>query len=212
MLKGEKPHFPLRMFVTSRPIRDMQRLQKPLKLTANIKTIEIPTQHSLDDIRCYVKSRIEGMSLENIASADGLTATILRKSNACFLWVRLVLDELEGVYTMMSRMEILDAIPEGMKPYYERAMEPIEANTREKYISKAVFAWIVASTRKMNVEELAEAIFYDISTEVPQSASAIEGLCGQLVTVSNSNIVDLIHPTAREFLLSSAGEFKVSLP
>lgn len=212
MLKGEKPSFPLRIFITSRPIRDMQRLQKPLKPTSTIVSIDIPMQDSLEDIRCFVKSRVEGMSLEDSSSADELTTIILRKSNACFLWVKLVLDELEGVFTTMSRMEILNTIPEGMIPYYERAMEPIAANSREKHISKAVFTWIVATTRNLDLEEITEALNHDVDADVPQSASAIEGLCGQLALVDSANTVDLIHPTEREFLLSSAGEFTVSLP
>ncbi|KAJ4164282.1 hypothetical protein LMH87_005960 [Akanthomyces muscarius] len=212
MLKGEKSHFPLRIFITSRPIRDMHRLQKPLQPTATIYSIDINKKDSLDDIRCYVKTRVEGMALADSSSVEELTSTILRKSNACFLWVRLVIDELEGVFTTVSRMDILNTIPEGMKPYYERAIEPIGANTREKHISKAIFTWVVAVARALDLSELTEALHHDISADVPQSAGAIEGLCGQLVLVGPSNTVGLIHPTAREFLLSSEGEFSVSLP
>lgn len=212
MLKGEKPQFPLRIFLTSRPIRDMQRLQKTLQPTATVYSIDIDRKDSLDDIHCYVKSRVEGMALPDASSIEELTSTIMRKSNACFLWVRLVMDELEGVFTTVSRMDILNTIPEGMKPYYERTIEPIEANTREKHISKAIFTWVVATARALDVSELIEALQHDISADVPQSTGAIEGLCGQLVTVGASGTVELIHPTAREFLLSSAGEFNVSLP
>ncbi|OAA81751.1 NACHT and WD domain protein [Akanthomyces lecanii RCEF 1005] len=86
MLKGEKSHFPLRIFITSRPIRDMHRLQKPLQPTATIYSIDINKEDSLDDIRCYVKTRVEGMALADSSSVEALTSTILRKSNACFLW------------------------------------------------------------------------------------------------------------------------------
>lgn len=213
MLKGEKPHFPLRIFITSRPIRDMQRLHKPLQPTTRIQCIEIPGEDCYNDIRCYVKSRVDGMSLEDSASATELIDTILRKSNACFLWVRLVLDELENVFTTVSRMEILNTIPEGMKPYYERVLEPIQANGREKHISKALFTWIIAATRQLKIEELTEALQCDISMEVAQSAAVIKGLCGQLVDANQADhTVDFIHPTAREFLLSSGGEFAVSSP
>ncbi|KAJ3487312.1 hypothetical protein NLG97_g6435 [Lecanicillium saksenae] len=212
MLKGEKPNFPLQIFITSRPIRDMQRLQKPLKPTATIYSIDIDRKDSLSDIRCYVKSRVEGMALTDASSAEELIDTIMRKSNACFLWVRLVLDELEGVFTSVGRMDILNTVPEGMKPYYERAVEQIDANSREKHISKAIFTWIVAATRTLDLSEVVEALQQDIAADVPPSAGAIEGLCGQLVLVSPSGMVDLIHPTAREFLVSSAGDFNVSLP
>lgn len=212
MLKGEEPHFPLRIFITSRPIGDMKRLQDSLQTTAKIWSVDIDKKDILNDIRCYVKSRMESIALADAASVEALTAAILLKSHASFLWVRLVLDEMERVYTNASRMEILNTIPEGMKPYYDRAMGRIEANTREKHIAKAIFTWIVGSTRGLDVSEIGEALQHDILADVLQSAAAIEGLCGNLVSVGSSNLVELIHPTAREFLLSDAGEFTVSLP
>ena len=37
--------------------------------------------------------------------------SILRKSSGCFLWVRLVLNELKGVHTIEEVREVLEDIP-----------------------------------------------------------------------------------------------------
>ncbi|KAK1764024.1 hypothetical protein QBC33DRAFT_548570 [Phialemonium atrogriseum] len=214
MLRGENPAFPLRIFMTSRNIHDMQRLQQSLESSASLFCIEIPVQDTINDIRSYIQSRIDSLPLGSFTDREELAINILDKSNACFLWVRLVLDELENVYSSESITKVLERIPGGMLPYYERTVKAMTANTLEKHIAKAVLVWTVASARKLTISELSVALKLDINTALPSAKIAVEGLCGQLVSVDNdSGLVDLIHPTAREFLLSeAAGEFMVSKP
>lgn len=86
-------------------------------------------------------------------------------------------------------------------------------NKLEKHIAKACLLWIVASVRKLTISELALGLKLDIDTVMPSAKMAIEGLCGQLVSADEESVmVDLVHPTVREFIVSSAGEFTVSTP
>ncbi|KAK3947133.1 hypothetical protein QBC32DRAFT_98334 [Pseudoneurospora amorphoporcata] len=214
MLRGERPNFPLRIFITSRHVHDMQRIQRSLEPTASVQCVEIPREASLDDIKLYIQSRVDTLPIDNIDEREELATQILHKSGACFLWVRLVLDKLENVYSNESIMKVLEEIPEGMVPLYERTIQVMAENTLEKHIARAVLLWTVVSTRKLAVSELSQALKLDINTALPSAKSAVEGLCGQLVAIQkDSSLIELIHPTAREFLLSEpAGEFMVSLP
>ena len=215
MLRGETPCFPLRIFLTSRLVSDMQRLQRLIDDSASVVCIEIPVQASLDDIRLYVTSRIDGLPVDGVRERAELANTIIAKSNASFLWVRMVMDELENVYSSESIRKVLEGIPEGMLSYYQRTINTMAANTMEKHIAKSVLMWAAVSVRKLTVEELSQALKIDIDTVLlPSTKSAVEGLCGQLVSINqSSSLVDLIHPTARELLLSeAAGEFSVSRP
>lgn len=190
----------------------MQRITQSLRPTATLTHTEIDTKDSIHDIENYIRSRIESRPIdsEDILSWDELVNNLLSKSNACFLWVRLVLDELEEVYSNEGIARTVNSIPEGMIPYYERTVQTM-AEKKEKHIAKAVLMWVVASSRKLHVSELAQALRLDIKTILPSAKSAIEGLCGQLVNVDgNTDLVSLVHPTVREFLLSeSAGDFRV---
>jgi WD40 repeat protein len=212
MLKGESPEFPLRIFMTSRVIGDMQRLQRSIESSASLVCIEIPIQASLADIQRYVRSRIDGLPVDSAAEREELANTILRKSNGCFLWVRLVMDELENVYSNESIITVLERIPEGMRSYYERTINTMTAITLDKHIAKAVLMWAATSARRLTTAELSQALKLDINAVLPSAKSAVEGLCGQLVAIDrDTDLIDLIHPTAREFLVSeAAGEFAVS--
>ncbi|KAI0015721.1 hypothetical protein F4780DRAFT_50133 [Xylariomycetidae sp. FL0641] len=211
MLKGLQPAFPLRIFITSRKVSDMQKMQNSLEASANVTCKEILPEDVVNDLEFYVHDRASNLPFGKLSETKDLVSSLLRRANACFLWVRLVLDELETVYSDESIVQVLDSIPEGMVPYYERTIRDMSENKHEKHIAKAILLWIVASSRSMTIDELSQALELDIGAKLGNAQNAVEGLCGQLVTVDKvSGLVELVHPTVREFLLSeSAGEFHV---
>ncbi|ROV96972.1 hypothetical protein VSDG_04162 [Cytospora chrysosperma] len=214
MIKGIQLSFPLRIFITSRKLSDMTHLARSLEPSAFVTSIEIESEDSIRDIECYIQTRTRNRPIDAIENKDDFVSNLLQRSNACFLWVKLVLDELEQVYSNESIMEVLHNIPERMIPYYERTIRAMSEKKREKHIAKAVLMWVVASARRLFIPELSNALKLDIKAELPNARSAVEGLCGQLVSVDHqSGVVDLIHPTVREFLLSEAAqEFTISMP
>ena len=212
LIKGIQLSFPLRIFITSRKIPELQRIHRSLEASVAITCIEVPAEDSTGDIDCYIQERVKNLANDLVGSKKDIAETILRRSSTCFLWVRLVLDELEKVYTTESITQILRSIPEGMVPYYERTVRTMAENTLEKHVARAVLVWVVASSRNLYVPELSNALKLDIDTVLPSAKSAVEGLCGQLIFVDRqSGMVRLVHATVREFLLSkSAGEFYIS--
>ncbi|KAI1137581.1 NACHT and WD domain protein [Hypoxylon sp. FL0543] len=214
LIRNEKPSFPLRIFITSRKVPDMDRLCRLLEGSAILTCIEIPIENSLYDIECYIHARIDELPIDTIDDRQDITQMILDRSKACFLWARLVLDELEQVYSKESVIKILQSIPEGMVSYYERITRTMGEKKFEKHITQAVLLWATASSRDLSISELTQALRLDIDIVLPNMRSAIEGLCGQLVYVDpGSGLVILTHPTVREFLLSdAAGEFRISEP
>ncbi|KAI0107919.1 NACHT and WD domain protein [Hypoxylon sp. NC0597] len=214
LIKDVKLNFPLRIFITSRKVPDMDRLCRLLEGSATLTCFEIPIEDSLRDIECYISTRIDSLPIYNMADKQLITDRILNGSKASFLWVRLVLDELEQVYSDESALQILQSIPEGMISYYERIIRKMAEKKLEKHITQAILLWTTASSRNLTISELSQALKLDVNTVFPNTKSAIEGLCGQLVSVDpGSGLTDLTHPTVREFLLSdAAGEFRISEP
>lgn len=212
MIKGIQPSFPLQILITSRKLSDMQHLIRSLEPSISVTAMGIDAEDSIGDIESYIRNRTRDRPINTFDGEEDLVGILLRRSNACFLWVRLVLDELEQVYSKESVLEVLHQIPDGMIPYYERTTKVMAEKKREKHIAKAVLVWVVASSRKLFISELSHALKLDINAVLPSARSAVEGLCGQLVSVDhNTGLVDLVHPTVREFLLSeAASEFRIS--
>lgn len=85
MLRGERPDFPHRIFITSRKVVDMQRLYHSLEATALVSSVEIPEQNSIGDIERYISSRIEFFPMDNAADKQELRRNVLRRCNTSFL-------------------------------------------------------------------------------------------------------------------------------
>lgn len=188
----------------------MPHLCHSLHDTITLRVLRVPETASLSDIERYIQTRIEGVPAASPENRSQLAKEILDRSNASFLWVRLVLDELQQVFSNNGVLQVLTKIPNRMVPYYQHTLVGL-AELGEKAISKAVLRWIIGSTRKLTATELSSALKLDLDIDLPGTRSAIEGVCGQLVSVHDQSlVVDTIHPTVREFLLSEgAGEFQV---
>ncbi|KAK8013149.1 hypothetical protein PG991_009420 [Apiospora marii] len=214
MIRGVNPLFPLRLFITSRKIEDMQIILRQLEPCSSVTSFEIPAREVGKDIEHYIQTRVKTLPIDTDADKSDLAKQMMQKSDGSFLWARLVLDELEHVYSRQSIMQVLQSIPEGMIPYYERTVTAMAERRLEKHIAKAVLTWVLASTRTLTIAELSQALKLDISSDLSSAKGAVEGLCGQLVTLSKPDgFANLVHPTAREFLLTKkAGEFEISKP
>jgi WD40 repeat protein len=197
--------------MTSRKLSDMARLTRLLD-GCDVSLMDIPASDTMQDINLYVRSRISDLPIDADDEREELARQILSKSDTSFLWVRLVMDELEGLYGYDSIIQVLQGIPEGMFPYYGRVVDEMSEKKRERHVAKAILLWVMLATRPLSVSELAHALLLDNNVYLPSAKAAIEGLCGQLVTVDvHSGLVQPVHATAREFILSeAAGEFRVS--
>ncbi|KAJ5150912.1 NACHT and WD domain protein [Penicillium canariense] len=211
LLSGTHCQFPLRIFITSRKLPNMKKLVGQLE-DCMVSIVEIPLPDTKRDIELFVRNRMEYLPIDTNMEKQKLREEILSKADASFLWVRLVMDELEGVYGYESIMSVLQEIPEGMKSYYQRTVTDMAQHKREKHIAKSILLWVLSAARPLSISELSEALKLDIKIHLPSARAAIEGLCGQLVYVDkHTDLVHVVHATAREFLLSGdAGEFKIS--
>ena len=210
MLNGTRIQYPLRIFVTSRKLPKMQKIIDQL---THCKTtvVQIPVDDTMRDIELYISKRIGNLPVDGEEELAELADKIRAKCNACFLWVRLVMDELEGVYGYESITQVLEEIPEGMLSYYKRAVTEM-AGKREIPVAKAILSWTILAARPLSVLELSNAVEQDLKIKLSSQKGAIEGLCGQLVSIDpKTDLVQVVHATAREFLMSDeAGDFKIS--
>ncbi|MBE3050333.1 WD40 repeat domain-containing protein, partial [Candidatus Bathyarchaeota archaeon] len=209
LLKGERPCFPLRIFITSRKDPEIRRLFRPFEAT--LTAVEIPVDNTTEDIKNYIASRMDELPIGATVDLIDLSKQILAKSGANFLWVRLVIDELRSVCADETIIDVLEDIPRGMIPYYERTVARMAEKDREKHISKAILLWVVTSARPIHTQELEEALELDINSRFSSMPEAIERLCGHLIAVNeHTDLVHVVHATAREFLQSkAAGEFRI---
>ncbi len=200
MLVNIDPSLPLRILITSRESSDLEHIISVMGPKRCFSTI-VAAADTLSDIRLLVEKRASSLIAEVAESRDALVRKIIEKSNGSFLWTALVLIELSHAHGTEEVRRILDDVPGEMKALYLRCLESMAQNSRAKTLIKAILVWATCSKRPLAVGELGEALKLDLGDSFPNLRESVSALCGQLLYVDRFEKVQVVHETAREFLL-----------
>jgi WD40 repeat protein len=202
--------FAVQIFITSRPLPEFERQFNRLGCRVTIDII--PVEDTTSDIRLFFMENVDTLPAENEVDRMHLVEKLLRKSTGCFLWARLVLQELQSVYSEDYIEEVIDELPVEMGPLYERILNDMSRNVREKRLARALLVWAVCAIRPLQTSELVNAIKIDDGINVPSLERSVQGLCGQLLHVDKTGCVQVMHMTTRTFLTDGSleSEFAVS--
>lgn len=166
LLNEVRIRFPLRIFITSRKLTGFQKLIREIE-GCPFALVELPVDNTMQAIGLFVKNRMEYLPMDGDNEKEEIMRRILEKSDASFLWVRLVSDELDSVYGHESTLEVLEGIPEGMMSFYGRAVKDMAENKRVKHIAKAILKWAVLASRSLTVTEFSQSLKHEMGVNLP---------------------------------------------
>ena len=180
-----------------------------------IPSLAMGPEHVRDDIKVYLDYRV---ATSSFLSDPRVRSRIIRILNArnkgMFLWVRLMLDELESCVTIVQVEGTLSSLPEGLPEVYQRILRRLHASlkrARREFCSR-LLKWLVLAKRPLRLREVNEALRLEYASvaggptfthNLLYSERDIESICGSLVTVKKQTI-ELIHLSAKEFFLMPA--------
>ena len=201
MLAKLDESIPLRILITSRETPELEKHFFSLS-TRRFQSERISAADTLPDIKLLVEAKARSLVVKDDEDRAALVEKILGKSKGSFLWTVLVLNELSNSYGEEEINQVLDDVPRDMEPLYQRTLELMSQATGGKKLAKAILTWATCATRPLTTKELDGALKLDIKDNFPKLEESIVALCGQLVTVDKFGKVQMIHETAREFLLN----------
>lgn len=194
----------VRLFITSRKTQDIDR--GFAQISRHVTREEILISDTIDDIKSFVTAKIDRLSIECVNSGIDLSQKILLKSNGSFLWVRLVMQELENAWSTEAVEEILNETPTDMSLLYARTLENMTKLGRGANLVKVILKWTACASRFLTLSELQCAIKLSVNETVHNLDRLIDSSCGQLVFIDQQSRVQMIHQTAREFILQEGLE------
>ncbi|KAJ2994689.1 hypothetical protein NUW58_g1486 [Xylaria curta] len=199
----------LRILITSRETADLRNRFLQLG-DGRVATEAIEIDDTRLDIRLLVEAKARALPVGDDGQRASLVNRILEKSMGSFLWTSLVLKELAASYSEEDMNQILEEVPRDMEPLYERTLDTMSQVVRGKDLMRAILIWTTCALRPLTVSELGAALQIHIQDTFPQLEYSITALCGQLVVVDKSKKVQIVHETAKEYLLSgTTSEFGV---
>ena len=202
-------HFPLRIFVASRPYLSIERSFSQEGIHKVQESVS--QENSLGDIELFIDSHSHYLPVDTEADRKDLVELILRKSNGNFLWTRLVIKELEEALSQQRINEILESVPRGIDQLYERILTNIIASPGNSELVMIILKWVVCAARPLTVEELREALRLDVGEVLPQLEKTAGSICGNLVYVDSQSRVRPAHHTVQQYLFRAEADSKYAI-
>lgn len=196
---------PLRILITSRNTSDLDQGFSHIPPNL-IQSLSMSTADTQQDIKLLIARTIEAVEIIGSEELAPLAENILAKSKGSFLWTILVLREVLRCHSKKEINQILEEVPRGMEPLYKRTLELILQGSQNKNLAKAILTWTTCAVRPMTISELHGALTLDMEDTYPKLEETIDILCGQLVVVDSFGRVQMVHETAREYLLAGKSD------
>lgn len=195
MLSELDPTVPLRVFMTSRPGGQLETLLRQ----TNLPFAELSTgrEGSLRDIERFLQAKCP--QIQDPESHQSFLSDLLVQSNGIFLWVSLMVERLEDIYSVEDVREVLREVPSEMDELYSRITESILASP-DRDVARCLLKWVVCSPRPLAIGELTEAVKLETSVTLAASPGQLEATTGHLVFVESESRVYIAHQTAESFL------------
>lgn len=172
---------------------------------ATVTSEEILPDDTKSDIALYLQANLQQLPMIDEQTQQDIMSAISTKSGGCFLWVSLIMQELRLAHTSTEIHQVLEEVPSDMNDLYSRILEQMSrAPPYNKVLAKAILTWTVCSARSLTTYELEQALQMDIKHKIDSVEASIESRCGQLIYVDALSRVQLIHQTARDFLLHTS--------
>ncbi|TVY90638.1 C2H2 finger domain transcription factor, partial [Lachnellula willkommii] len=197
----------LRGLFVSQDENDIRRLLR------NASVLRLTEEHNKSDIEAYtshwsskivLKFGIPDVTLEHIK------AVVLGGCEGMILFAKLVLTNLHDQVSRDKLFQELqpDTFPKGFEQAYSRIVNRILTNPKdsEREITQKLLGWIVSAKRPLKWHEIQGAVSIntkDKSVDFDTSHLAIDirDLCGSLVDVLPGDRVQLVHETAKFYLI-----------
>ena len=164
----------------------------------------------------YIKTQVKEVLQDKFPEMDSSLVSLVEqrlhsKAKGMFLWVRLVITTL---IQQMSEMDIelaIDQLPEGLNEAYGLIKTRIDA-VRPTSLRDRIFTilfWVCAACRPIGIHEVADGLVLhsgqiELSrrTRCTNHDRDIVELCAPLLEKLDTNVLDLVHFSAKEYFLS----------
>ena len=164
-------------------------------------------EQTAGDIEKFISTSVK--QLENI---DGFKAIqqeveqiLLKGSEGTFLWVNLIMQEIEKKKTFTEILAAIKDIPQGLNNKYNHMLQQFDPVRKQQVYQ--IMRWVTAAIRPLTIHELSAVVDAPSSAVIPPEQNLRDLITSAegLLKVQGDEVT-LIHASARDFLLSANNE------
>ena len=187
---------------------------EPLIRKSMVQSIHLPLGSKTEaGLKLYIQGEVSKLKLtfSNIESSlwADIEEKLKCKANGMFLWVRLVTVMLGQQMSEAELEEAIDQLPDGLNEAYGRILSRIHGlSSKLKDRALRILFWVCTAYRPVTIHEVADGITLKPGQTVlnrkrrPENVDRdILDICAPFLERSNRGILDMVHFSAREYLL-----------
>ena len=164
-------------------------------------SLELNSNHVSNAVAVYVDHRISRLKAlkRNGAALQQVKKHLIRKSDGTFLWVALVVQEMQKCQRSGSVMELLEKTPRGLTPLYDRMLQKIQdLQGVDRNLCMSVLSIATLGHRPLRLGELCCVGGLPMQYG-PGDLENIVSMCGSFLTIRDGSVY-LIHQSAKDYL------------
>ncbi|KAL4863058.1 hypothetical protein BDV12DRAFT_33997 [Aspergillus spectabilis] len=165
-------------------------------------SLELNAHHISDAVAAYINHKVSWLKAlqRNKILLEQVKEKLFRKSDGTFLWVALMVQEMQKCRRSAAMVELLERTPRGLIPLYDRMlqqMQLLEGADRELCI--LVLSIVTLGYRPLHLHELCLVAGLHKQQYGLDDLKDIVGMCGSFLTIRD-DYVYLIHQSVKDYL------------
>ena len=177
-----------------------------------IRNIQVDSGKVKSDLSRFIDNKVNELATKKgyePQQKERIKRTLTEKAGGTFLYVSLVLHDLQKANRFRNAQQKLRELPPNLNDAYDRILGQIDADDEET--AKSVFCWVAVARRPLTVKELAMTLALGDEEREGNMMPSSEFLddfmdsfkcCEPLIYIDTGNdTINLIHQSAKDYLL-----------
>jgi hypothetical protein len=168
----------------------------------NKLSLELHADHISDAVAAYINYSVSQLKAlqSNRIFLEKVKGQLLRKSDGTFLWVALVVQEMQKCRRSEAIGELLERTPRGLTPLYDRMLQQIQRfDGLDRELCMLVLSIVTLAYRPLHLRELCLIAGLQKHQDGSNDLNNIVDMCGSFLTIRD-DYVYLVHQSAKDYL------------
>ncbi|KAL4744307.1 hypothetical protein BDW72DRAFT_188824 [Aspergillus terricola var. indicus] len=165
-------------------------------------SLELNTSHVSDAVAAFINNRVSRLKplQHNGALLKQVKEKLLQKSDGTFLWVALVVQDMQKCRRLPEMIKLLERMPRGLTPLYDRMLQQVQLfDDADRELCILVLSVVTLGYRPLHLHELCLVAGLHEQQHGLDDLRDIVGMCGSFLTVRD-DYVYLIHQSVKDYL------------
>jgi hypothetical protein len=177
----------------------------------NKLSLELNANQISDAVAAYINYRVSRLTaLQKKGTVlEQVKEQLRQKSDGTFLWVSLVIQEMQNCQLLSEMVDLLEKAPRGLTPFYNRMLLQIQRLERLKREScMLVLSVVTLGYRPLHLHELCLLVGMPKQQHGFDDLENIIAICGSFLTIRDDHVY-LVHQSAKDYLSDNKGSAAV---